>query len=114
MPGEAFAPRRSTLLCFVGELELQGRGDRKHTGQNRSHKAEQYYGGCERFAGHLHVSWEGKVFLCCQDYEQSVVLGDLREESVAAIMKLPGRPQLRAEMFGLSPMSGRPNLPQLH
>jgi hypothetical protein len=70
-----------------------------------SHRAEKYYGGCERFAGHLHVSWEGMVFLCCQDYEQRTVLGDIREASIETIMSSEFARQLRAEMFGLSPMS---------
>lgn len=70
--------------------------------------AEQNYGGCDRIAGHLHVSSEGKVFLCCQDYDQNVILGDLTQESVSEIMSGPLARQLRAEMFGLAPMpSGR-------
>lgn len=62
------------------------------------------YGGCERFVNHLHVSWEAKVFLCCQDYEQSVILGDLTREGVASIMSSPRARRLRAELYGLAPM----------
>ncbi|MCA1612650.1 MAG: radical SAM protein [Acidobacteria bacterium] len=63
--------------------------------------AGQRFGGCARFVNHLHVSWEGKVFLCCQDYEQRVVLGDLRRESIAAIMSSEQARRLRAENAGL-------------
>ena len=69
-----------------------------------SRPANQVYGGCERLVQHLHISWEGKVFLCCQDYDQNVVLGDLTQESISAIMTSPFARQLRAEMFGLAPM----------
>jgi hypothetical protein len=67
--------------------------------------AGRRFGGCERIVNHLHVSWEGKVFLCCQDYEQRVILGDLREQSIAAIMSSEVARRLRAEIFGLAPMS---------
>jgi hypothetical protein len=73
--------------------------------QISSNAAGRLYGGCERLARHLHISWEGKVFLCCQDYDQQVVLGDLTRESVQAIMTSPAVRQLRAEMYGLAPMS---------
>lgn len=67
--------------------------------------AGRRYGGCERFAAHLHVSWEGKVYLCCQDYDQRTVLGDLRESGISSIMTSPSARQLRAEMFGQAPMA---------
>lgn len=66
---------------------------------------QQNAGGCERIVNHLHVSWEGKVFLCCQDYEQRVVLGDLTRESISSIMSSKLARRLRAEIFGLTPMS---------
>lgn len=72
--------------------------------QISSRSAWQRYGGCDRIANHLHVSTEGKVFLCCQDYDQNVILGDLTQESVSAIMTGSKARQLRAEMFGLAPM----------
>lgn len=73
--------------------------------QISSRPAGQLYGGCERIVQHLHVSWEGKVFLCCQDYDQKVVLGDLTKEGVSEIMTSALARQLRAEMYGLAPMA---------
>lgn len=70
-----------------------------------SKSAGRRYGGCERFVAHLHVSWEGKVYLCCQDYEQQTMLGDLRESSISSIMTSDFARRLRAEMFGEAPMS---------
>lgn len=72
--------------------------------QISSHSAWQRYGGCDRIASQLHISTEGKVYLCCQDYDQNVVLGDIRQESISAIMTGPLARQLRAEMYGLAPM----------
>ncbi len=76
--------------------------------QISSHAPRQRYGGCDRIARQLHISTEGKVYLCCQDYDQNVVLGDISEKSISEIMTDPLARQLRAEMFGLAPMgSGR-------
>jgi hypothetical protein len=72
--------------------------------QISSHSAWQRYGGCDRITSQLHISTEGKVYLCCQDYDQNVVLGDIRQETISAIMTGPLARQLRAEMFGLAPM----------
>ncbi len=63
------------------------------------------FAGCERVVNHLHVSWEGKIFLCCQDYDQRVIFGDVREQSIASIMSSELARRLRAEIFGLAPMS---------
>jgi sulfatase maturation enzyme AslB (radical SAM superfamily) len=72
--------------------------------QISSHAACQRYGGCDRIVSQLHISTEGKVYLCCQDYDQNVILGDIREESISAIMSGPLARQLRAEIYGLTPM----------
>jgi radical SAM protein with 4Fe4S-binding SPASM domain len=69
-----------------------------------SHPAGRYYSGCDRVASHLHISWEGKVFLCCQDYEQRFVLGDLRESDIPSIMRSDYARHLRAQILGLAPM----------
>ena len=94
-----------------GDIEVRSEVSHSRAGaiknelvQISSRSAWQHYGGCDRIANHLHVSTEGKVFLCCQDYDQNVVLGDLTRESVSAIMTGSEARQLRAEMFGLAPM----------
>ncbi len=33
----------------------------------------------------LNISWDGKIPLCCLDYENEVVLGDAREESIGEV-----------------------------
>jgi hypothetical protein len=71
-----------------------------------SPRTEKYFAGCERVVAHLHISWEGKVYLCCQDYDQKVVLGDIREASFGEIMSTGLARRLRSEIFGLTPMSG--------
>lgn len=60
--------------------------------------------GCVRIASHLHVSWKGKCFLCCEDYDQKVLLGNLLTNTVDEIMTSKRANELRAEIYGLSPM----------
>lgn len=72
--------------------------------QISSRAESRHYAGCERIVQHLHVSWEGKVYLCCQDYDQSVVLGDLTKDSVASIMSSQIARDFRAELYGLTAM----------
>ena len=69
-----------------------------------SHFDQDYFCGCERIAGHLHVTWEGKCFLCCQDYYQQVILGDLLCNSIDEIMNSPEVKRLRGEIYGVYPM----------
>ena len=69
-----------------------------------SHDNLDYFCGCERIACHLHVTWEGKCFLCCQDYYQQVILGDLRRHNIEEIMDSPEVKRLRGEIYGIYPM----------
>ncbi|MES2044597.1 MAG: radical SAM protein [Pseudomonadota bacterium] len=56
--------------------------------------------GCKRIVRHLHVSYEGKVYICCQDYRQEVLLGDLSLSSVEEIMSSRVARVLRAAIYG--------------
>ena len=67
--------------------------------------SQQKFAGCERISGHLHVSWEGKAFLCCNDYSQKIVLGDLNRSSIKEIMESHYVRRLRSQIYGSEPMS---------
>ena len=56
--------------------------------------------GCIRMLTKLPVNYDGKVFLCCQDYKQKYILGDLRESSIQQIAESPTTTQLRRWIFG--------------
>lgn len=60
-------------------------------------------GGCRRMLEHLHVNVAGKVFLCCQDYHQNNLLGDLLEQTVDEIMTGAEAVKLRRWIFGADP-----------
>jgi radical SAM protein with 4Fe4S-binding SPASM domain len=62
------------------------------------------FSGCDRVVSHLHVSWEGECYLCCEDYHQKFKLGNLLKKVVMSVMKSDFVNQLRAEIYGLFPM----------
>lgn len=43
------------------------------------------------------VTWEGRVVPCCRDYNDSLVLGDLRRQTLAEVWNGPRMQRLRAE-----------------
>jgi len=57
--------------------------------------------GCAHIVGHMHFSSEGTAFLCCQDYDQSNILGHVRESSVGQIMTGNIARNLREQIFGM-------------
>jgi len=42
-----------------------------------------------RLRTHVHIKYNGNVILCCQDWGQEVVLGNVREQSLADIYNGP-------------------------
>jgi radical SAM protein with 4Fe4S-binding SPASM domain len=58
-------------------------------------------GGCNRLAGHLHVSVSGDIFMCCLDYTQRYKFGNVRTASVAEILDGPIARKYRRQVYGL-------------
>ena len=56
-----------------------------------------------RLAGHLHVSWRGDVFICCLDYEQKSVFGNIAESTVEEILGGERARRCRRQVYGLEP-----------
>ena len=71
---------------------------------NIAHHREQYFAGCLQSLNWLNVSAEGKVFLCCDDYHQQHVLGDLLTDDIQSIMAGPHATQIMSEIWGEKPM----------
>jgi radical SAM protein with 4Fe4S-binding SPASM domain len=49
----------------------------------------------ERATADLIVDWDGKVLLCCQDFDKRLVLGDLNAETIEEVMNSPLRSSIR-------------------
>jgi MoaA/NifB/PqqE/SkfB family radical SAM enzyme len=62
-------------------------------------------GGCENIGSrplqHLHITPHGQCVLCCEDYDEKYVVGDLREESLEAVLTGERFAQLRRWAYGV-------------
>ena len=63
--------------------------------------------GCENVGSrplqHLHVTPHGRCVLCCEDYSERYVIGDLTRESVTDVLTGPAFAQARRWVYGLDP-----------
>jgi len=63
--------------------------------------------GCDHMGSrpfqHLHVTPQGRCVLCCQDYSETVVVGDLTRQSVEEVLSGPGMAAARRRVYGLEP-----------
>lgn len=61
--------------------------------------------GCDNVGSrplqHLHITPTGKCVLCCEDYEQKYVVGDLNEQTVAEVLTSRRMQTLRRWIYGL-------------
>ena len=61
--------------------------------------------GCDNIGSrplqHLHITPRGQCVLCCEDYDERYVVGDLTESSVAEVLRGPEMARLRRWVYGL-------------
>ncbi len=57
--------------------------------------------GCSWPLNHAYFSVTGDMFICCNDYHQREVFGNIRDGSVHEIMTSPAAVQLRRRVFGV-------------
>lgn len=61
--------------------------------------------GCEQTGSrpfqHLHITAQGKVLLCCQDYSETYVVGNIHNQSVDDILSSQAFADLRRKVYGL-------------
>jgi hypothetical protein len=50
---------------------------------------------------HLHITPAGKCVLCCQDYDENYVVGDLNEQSVAEVLAGDAMAKMRRWAYGV-------------
>lgn len=50
-------------------------------------------GTCDFFESSLGIFWDGRVTVCCQDFDAQMVIGDIRQNTIAEILK--SRPLLK-------------------
>lgn len=61
--------------------------------------------GCQNLGSrplqHLHITPHGKCILCCEDYDERYVVGDLNEESIDEVLTGPRLALLRRWIYGV-------------
>ena len=61
--------------------------------------------GCENVGSrplqHLHITPHGRCVLCCEDYSEHYVVGDLTKDSVTDVLTGPALAQMRRYAYGL-------------
>jgi len=73
--------------------------------EHTEYKKNDYMYSCNKDAlrSNFSINYEGKVFLCCQDYYQKNVIGDLTKNSVQYILNTVEANHLRDQMYGRKP-----------
>jgi hypothetical protein len=104
---EAYASisREFADTCFVVKsYEVMDRAGSLQVGK-RPPQPVRNLGGCDQTGSRplqwLHVSPQGKCLLCCQDYHEQYVVGDLTTQSLVEVLTGPLLGRMRRWAYGL-------------
>lgn len=93
--GSLFRVERHTVMDRAGWLDL---------GLKREEKPKRLR-GCENVGSrplqHLHITPRGQCVLCCEDYDEKYVVGDLAEQTIAQVLEGPELARMRRWVYGL-------------
>jgi hypothetical protein len=95
-----FAGSRFTVKSF----EVMDRAGYLQIGNSVAHDGRSLC-GCDNVGSrplqHLHITPHGKCVLCCEDYDEKYVVGDLQRQSVEEVLRGPAMALLRRWAYGL-------------
>ena len=93
--GSRFEVSKHRVMDRAGLMQIGARPPRPHA----------RLCGCENVGSrplqHLHITPHGKCLLCCEDYDEQYVVGDLNVSSVAEVLAGPEIARLRRWVYGL-------------
>jgi molybdenum cofactor biosynthesis enzyme MoaA len=94
--GSRFQVKYSEVMDRAGYLQIG----------HRPASRERRLCGCENIGSrplqHLHITPRGKCVLCCEDYDEKYVVGDLTRQSVVEVLTGPGLALMRRWVYGLA------------
>jgi len=72
---------------------------------NKPPKAHDNLCGCDNLGSrplqHIHITPQGKCVLCCEDYDETNVVGDLTKQTVQEVLEGPEIEKIRKWTYGL-------------
>src|SRR5262249_53363002 len=86
---------RDRFARTLFEVEMHHATDRAGWLEIGLHRSEpiRALGGCDLMGSrplqHLHITPTGKCILCCQDYDENYVVGDLTASTIAEVLEGP-------------------------
>lgn len=93
--GSRFEVRKDVVMDRAGWLDVGVHPEEK----------QKKLGGCDNVGSrplqHLHITPHGKCILCCEDYDEKYVVGDLTKNTVAEVLAGPEIATLRKWVYGL-------------
>jgi radical SAM protein with 4Fe4S-binding SPASM domain len=86
------------VLCFMSDDRA---GAQKRLVSITEPMCATHLSGCDRILRYIHFRYDGAVYLCCQDYEQQHLLGNIGSQSVAEIMTGEIAQTFRRQIYGM-------------
>ena len=93
--GSRFEVRYDVVMDRAGWLEVG----------LRPLDAKRKLAGCDNVGSrplqHLHITPHGKCVLCCEDYDENYVVGDLTQNTIAGVLEGPELAKMRRWVYGI-------------
>jgi MoaA/NifB/PqqE/SkfB family radical SAM enzyme len=90
-----FKVERHVVMDRAGWLDVGMKTEQKRT----------RLAGCDNVGSrpiqHLHITPQGQCVLCCEDYDENYVVGDLKTLSIAEVLAGPEMARMRRWVYGL-------------
>ena len=93
--GSRFTVERHVVMDRAGWLDVGLKPD----------APKRQLAGCDNVGSrplqHLHITPRGQCVLCCEDYDEKYVVGDLTRSTVAEVLEGPGLGTMRKWVYGI-------------
>jgi hypothetical protein len=93
--GSLFSVERHVVMDRAGWLDIGLKPD----------APKKQLAGCDNIGSrplqHLHITPRGQCVLCCEDYDEKYVVGDLTRNTIAEVLEGPGLATMRRWVYGI-------------
>jgi MoaA/NifB/PqqE/SkfB family radical SAM enzyme len=93
--GSLFSVERHVVMDRAGWLDIGLKPD----------APKKQLAGCDNIGSrplqHLHITPRGQCVLCCEDYDEKYVVGDLTQNTIVEVLEGPGLATMRRWVYGI-------------